>query len=297
MSDQEEIATGLIGDGWKETDYQLLGGVLVLPFPRNTYKDAKIEYHQPDIAPNCCTVHGAMGAVSDLTKYTFTPDQREAIWSEALRRGANESIGWYISPAVDLVRQKFKEFTGIDLKSFTLALDADETMDVLEKGYTLVVGYRGNAAYNADKNDGVLLGTQFIPTTYGHCLRMINENELEVRNLDNYSKGSHNSYRFTKENLKRLVQSGNFFRMSYVFAYAEDIETMNAMKNVPEWGLKSWAKALKKGLNKAGDDPMAIIGDEEDENALFVVGGLTKREGNLTRVRRAVAYDRLHLLD
>jgi len=296
---EEEICSGVLGDGWEESDYQLLGGVVVLPYPRNTFATNKIQYHQPDIGANSCTVHKSMGMVSDLTGIRWSDEQRANVWAEAIKLGADPKIGWYLKNAVDLVRVKAKEFFNLDLKTFVFELDSEEAADALDKGYTLGVGFNGNAAYTRDKNDdGVLGGVDFKPKSYGHAIRLAPGGDVEVLAVDNYSKtAKHNIYRISKENLKALIKNGVFFRRAYVFAYAEDMELGALPKNVPIWAVKSWDKAIKKGIETEQSNPVQIIGDKEDEEIWVKLGKLSKAEGNLTRIRRAVLLDRMGLLD
>ena len=104
---------GIIEVGESESDWQLLGGVLDLPTPRNTFWRHHIEYHQPEVSLVSCTVHGALGCVSDLTGIAFSLAQRKEMWSEAIKRGAREGFGWSLSGAVDLVREMAEKYTGI----------------------------------------------------------------------------------------------------------------------------------------------------------------------------------------
>lgn len=294
-----KIYTGVLGDGWQETDYQLLGGVVDLPIPRKTYQDTKIAHQQGEVGDNSCTVHAAMGCVTDNTGLDWTLSQRKEVWAEAKKRGADPKWGWYINKATDLVRESAKVYLGVDLRTFVFALDSDEAMDALDKGYSLNAGFRGNAAYTADKNDdGILGGTNFKPGTYGHAIRLTPSGEVEVLAVDNYPKtAKHNTYKISKENLKKLVANGVFFRMAYVYAYAEDVDLSNLPKNVSVWGIKSWDKAIKKGIESEESNPMEIVGDKEDEEIWVKLGKLNKAEGNITRLRRAVLLDRLGLLD
>lgn len=96
---------GVLGTGERETDYQLAAGEFELPKPRNTFWMNTNEYHQPEVSTVSCTVHGSLGALSDLAGERFTLEQRKEMWAEALRRGAKEGWGWYTARAVDLGRQ------------------------------------------------------------------------------------------------------------------------------------------------------------------------------------------------
>ena len=90
------------------------------------------------------------------------------------------------------------------------------------------------------------------------------------------------------------MANGVFFRMAYVFAYAED---MDIATNIPLWAVKSWDKAIKKGIETEQSNPDQIVGDKEDEEVWIKLGVFKKAEGNITRLRRAVLLDRLGLLD
>jgi len=288
---------GVLGDGSTDKEYQLAAGELDLPTPRNNFYDHKIEYQQTEVSPVSCTLHGAIGAVSDLTGYRFTLEQRKEMWREAIRLGAKEGWGWYVSSAVDLVRKYASKVIGEELVTFVLDIGSDEYSDVIDLGYTVVSSFQGNKKYGEDKADGVLDGTYFGKSTYGHCIRNVKTPTKDPYDVlvDNYivTKKEANRYKVLYDHLDDLIASNVFSRRGYVFAFKKDIEDLQAGRNVPVWALKSIQKAQKAGVLKPSDILTHVVGDPEMERALVALGALSEAQGNLTLLRFIVALDRL----
>lgn len=290
---------GVVAEETSEEDYQLLAGTVDLPNPRKTYWDHQNQYQQTEVSPVSCTVHGALGAVSDLTGNVFSLEQRKFLWDEAVKLGADPSVGWYVSRAVDLVR-KFASvnFSKEELVSFRVDLDSQEFTDNLEKGYSFVVAYRGNANFQADKNDGTLdLVKLDGKSTFGHCLRIVKHKDKNMVRMiiDNYPQSGHNAYDIPLENLPKLVQNGIFYQSAYVLAYKSDVN--NPPSLVSSFAVKSWQKALLKGVVTDKSDPKSIAGTAWDEKLLFAAKFLTSILGTLSLERKIVAMDRASLLD
>jgi hypothetical protein len=157
-----------------------------------------------------------MGAVSDLTGIIFTETEREHIWNLALQAGASDNWGWYVADAVHLVRDWVAENKGIELTVNRVSLKSSYSIRAMEKGYSLVVAFRGNANYTKDKNDGVLDEENLTgSSTYAHCLRLSLKDRVPYI-IDNYTKTApHNSY--IVKNLRKLVNNKVFFENSYFF--------------------------------------------------------------------------------
>lgn len=291
---------GVLGTGERETDYQFAAGVLELPKPRNTFWMNQNEYHQPEVSKVSCTVHGSLGALSDLTGYRFTLEQRKEMWAEALKRGAKEGWGWYTARAVDLVREFGKKYIGDDFLSFRVNFKTEDLYDSLDAGYTIVCSFRGNKAYNEDRADGILNGLEFGASSYGHCVRMVptvEKDEFEIV-VDNYinSRPTSNRYKVSRANLKKLVANGVFVENGYVFVYRRDFEKMEQEVVVPVWAVSSIEKAKKLGLED-WSNPDEVVGNAIAEAVFFKLGGLTQQLGDLTKARQVVALDRLGVLD
>ncbi len=297
MTDSTTIPDGYFGtiaERTKETDHQL-GGIPLLPVAKHTFAENHIQYNQPDVSSVSCTLHGAIGAVSDLTGYTFTFQERQQLWSQAIGLGAS-NIGWYIDAAVDLVR-KYWNFKVPDnlLTSFVVSLLDPSFGEIIEKGYSVVIGYSGNGQYNLDHLDGTLDAESFGKSTYGHCVRMC-YGDKENYNLivDNYSSGSFNIYKVPKVHLKALVDNGVFYQSGYVFVQNSDLNALNMPQNISPWAQTSVQKAKNKGLPMNEPSKQLTVSEIEDE--FFKLGVLTQKLGNLTEERMAVICDRLKLL-
>lgn len=289
---------GLISVNSSETDYQLLGGVLDLPTPQFTFNDRRIEYNQAEVQKNSCTLHGALGSIGDQAGYEFSFDQRKEVYGLAVTAGLDPEVGWFLRNAGDLCRKYATKVIGKEILSFRVTVGSQEFFDALNKGYSVYFGYQGNSAYNKDfKDDADLDSVTFGALTYGHALRMVKSDDAFELVVDNYKGRKPNVYTVKKENIDDLVRNGVFFMTAYVFALKESFDARDLLQRIPLWGLKSWEKAVAKGVHGDTEDPFERIGDAQDENFWFKLGGLTKLEGNLNRIRRDVAADRLKLFD
>jgi hypothetical protein len=288
---------GVIGEESKESDYQI-GSGLEIPRAGMKFQDKQIQYNQKDVSGVSCTLHGAIGAFSDLTGYVFPLDERKALWEEALKLGADPEIGWYTNRAVDLVRKHVNKDQK-KVSTFRVSVGSEQFFMALRLGYSVVVSHRGNSKYNDDKNDGILEGLEFGNTTYGHCLRISysvgDEFELLVNNYVSHPGTYKNIYKVPSDHLKKLVANNVFFPSGYIFT--EDFAHQMIHKdNVPIWATVSWEKALKKGIIDASSEPLTEIGDYFIEKTLFDCGILNKKEGGITLARWVVALDRMNQL-
>ena len=250
---------GIIAETADVRDYQLAAGVLNIPTPSSKFKD--ITYEQDEVSNCSCTLHGALGTLSDLLGIKFSLEERKELWRRAVEMGAQEGIGWYVDKAVKLVRDFARE-KGYDILYFRVMLGSEEYADAIKKGYSVVTGYRGNATYNNDIDDGFLDGSDFTNTTYGHCLRLTEDMELRSNEslIDNYpiSRPKSNIYRVTDSNLKKLRENSVFFNYGYLFVNRKDFEIVNPsnMDTVTETIvlLKSlWAKQSDEDKIKIGE--------------------------------------------
>jgi hypothetical protein len=294
---------GVLGIDDRETDYQLVAGELKLPKPRMTFWDKQLQYHQPEVSGVSCTIHGAMGAVSDLVGVQFDLVLRKSLWQEALVRGADPAVGWYIARAVDLIRQRAKESGAPELVSFRVDLGSKEFEQVIDLGYSVVAGFRGNSAYGEDKADGVLDGTSFPNTTYGHCIRIVASKNPDSYDIvvDNYftTRKEKNRYSIPRANFAALLKNGIFFSLGYIFAVKEDWEKHNSgeTNSVPVWAVASVAKAQKKMPGIDWSESRESM-DREGLEAVFKSLKLASSvEGKLPPARVAVILDRAKLLD
>jgi len=289
---------GALEEKIDERDYQLCSGMLNLPEPSCTFDNERIEYEQNEVSNVSCTLHGALGALSDNLGIRFSLEERKELWKRALELGAQEGFGWYVNQAVNLVRDFARE-KGYDVLTFRVMLGSEEFYEAIKLGYSVTTGYRGNGNYNRDiKADAVLDGTDFGKTTYGHCLRMLKDQPKEM--VDNYpqSRPNSNIYRIKIGNLPSLLKNGYFFTSGHVFVNRADFQKENPIwSNATMWAVSSVKKAIKKKIATKWNNPQKIIGDATAEQILINLGALTQKLGNLSKERYIVALDNLGLLE
>jgi hypothetical protein len=85
----------------KETDFVLAK----VPKPSILFAQNNIEYNQNEVSKVSCPIHSSITALSSLTGYRFTLEERKELWQKALALGANPNVGWNLSSAIDLVRK------------------------------------------------------------------------------------------------------------------------------------------------------------------------------------------------
>jgi len=217
---------GVISEVTDKRDW--LGADIDLPrSPKGTdsfVKNGSIQYNQNDVHKNSCTLHGAMTAYSGLTGYEFSLDERKEIYQEALKRGFDNSIGWYIYSAVKLIAEWANKHCPVEVEYFRYNIGTPDFNKALRLGYMPVIGYRGNREYNADRDDnGIIDKEQVINSTYGHCLsgRYLKGSMYKGFSLtgavDNYTTRKTNCYSIPTNYWKRLVKNGVFFTTAYIY--------------------------------------------------------------------------------
>lgn len=288
---------GVIKEVTSDTDFQL-GGALNLPTPKGTFESSgQIQYNQTEVSSNSCTLHGALGAVSDLTGYRFTLAERQALWEQAKMLGASDIDGWYINKAVDLVRQYWNKQNPDDqLTSFVVQVGSPQWNAVIQKEYSCVFGYSGNALYNTEKAKLDITDTSFGTLDYSHCIRQKDKDQLTFnKDIDNYTPAADNIYEVPKNNLQELVINGIYFNNAYVFCFTNDYNNTQIMSNVSPWATVSVQRALAKGLPI--NAPQEQMTNAELEADLVKLGIFTSMTGNMSRERWEVALDRMKQLN
>lgn len=292
---KREDYNGSLAEIYPETDFRL-GEDLILPAPRTTYYDKKTSYQQTEAGAYSCTVHAAMGAMTDQIGFVFDLEHRKIVWKMALEQGADPNVGWYISRAVDLVRNYTNILLGQKIMSFRVSIGTLEFNQAIEAGYSVATGFNGNAAYNMDKIDNdTLEGLTFGSPTYGHSIRITKGTEGNYNIIvDNYPKTSaHNVYLVDKSHFDQLVKNKVFMPSGYIFVNKEDWDKANKIiSSAPLWAKTAVNKAITKGLVTADTNLELIVGDAELEDWLFKLGFLTSKMGNLSLLRLLVVTER-----
>lgn len=198
----EEI-NGCLGLWERATDYILTEWLLdALP---TLYQQDEIiyQYNQgtQTWSEKSCTLFSPIWAISDLFNVEVPLSTIKVRDEDSYNHGRMKNSGWYISLGVwhivdewnasDFAKQYGKAaYYSIDLR------DEELVKKVLDKRYTICVGYQGNASYNKDKKDWCLDWTTFGSPTYWHAVSAIRStNKCPQRIKDNYYKSvSYNIY-------------------------------------------------------------------------------------------------------
>lgn len=216
-----------------ERDFLLWGDNIKVEIQKRPEADEIIyEYNQDEIGAYSCTLHGALWAVSDLMNYWYSKEERKTLWAKALELGASETEGWHFYKAIDLVRKEWNAKWKEQLISFRLPY-GEIFFEAVNRGHSLVGGYRGNSQYNLDASDWTLMWTDFKPSTYGHCIR-IRKTWENVSVIDNYL-GKKKTNKYIVEHLDDLITNKVFYDEFYIFLpkntmTPEQIEALEAKK-------------------------------------------------------------------
>lgn len=211
-------------DWLKESDWVLGDTITVEKLPQAPlrFEDVWRDINQDDIAPNICTICNAWWAVSDVTGYIPTEDDI----LEVMNIGINDyewkyqfdpSVWRYLHLAVDEVRRSANR-KGLDVSSISVRIGSPEYYMALRKGYTVATGYKGNRAYNIDRDDDGIVSEWWVnePFTYWHAngqFEYETESLLFVR--DSYAGRDTNIY--MNEALDRMIEANRQFIRWFIF--------------------------------------------------------------------------------
>lgn len=275
-----------------------------LPDARNTFYPAEIQYNQKLVDAYSCTLHGNATAISSLTGYVFTTKELSDIWTDLINlRIARAGWGAYTSRVVDYMRKYWNSKKQDKISSFTTSLGSAQSWELLDKGYTLIIGGRVNSKYWKDVFDGKLDELEFGASKFGHvfCLTKVKDKYLLVENYD--ERGKDNTIEITKDQINKLKMpfTGSngvyFYPSAYYFAFDEALREKRVV--VSTWAQVAVEKAKKAGIIKDWSNPQEIVGGEKLEWVFENLGLLDKQKhtGGVPLEELAVVLDRLGLLD
>lgn len=232
----QEIENGCLWIGAESTDY-LLSWEMAETLPELIQQDTKIYEYNQSGTPHC-TLYSAFGAVSDLYNYEFTQQEIDEMVEESYNRGRVKWEWWYVKSAVDLVADYWNEHHAKlgKVVYYRVSLYDTELVDkILKKNYTLCSWYRGNSAYNTDRNDGILNWTTFWASTYGHAVSWIGrEGKRYIK--DNYKwrkswKLPTNIYEVEHEP-KELVSGNCYYADAYLYTKVDNIDEIKRLEAI-----------------------------------------------------------------
>lgn len=235
-------------------DWRMGGGILEdVPAAPLSFWENQIQYNQLEVNTMSCTIFAAAGAISDLIGYRFNNNQFRALVAEAKKDDFSDTDGWYIYKAVDLLRRWWKANEG-DITSYRVDLTSADFAEALQKGYSVVTGYRGNAQYSQDvAADGILDNLSIGNTTYGHAIRITGDRQQPNYArlvIDNYLNAQpFNTYRIKIDDLPKLVNKGVFYYSGYIFVSNVERMFKDVVRNSQtEWYYSELDWAVKEGL-------------------------------------------------
>lgn len=227
-----------------DTDYVLCNGDSDL-LPTLYKKDEiRYEYNQYKYSRSyvSCTIFAAVGMASDQTNYKFSYDEIKEIDDTSYDNPKYPHIrkrweGWYVKYAVDHVETWWNSHPELVKKYGRLAYyrlskyDDSIIEDVIGKLYTIDWNYCPTAAYNKDREDLMIDGTDFGHQTNWHSVDVIcKEGQRSVK--DSGSKPERNIYGL-KHKLGEITNYGQYF---YVYTIVDDwaekeIKRLNELKS------------------------------------------------------------------
>lgn len=275
-----------------------------IPEARNKFYPAEIQYNQREVDDYSCTLHAVCTAISSLKGKVFSLEERAKLWKDLIEKKIARS-GWgAVTSRVVNYMYKYENFNDEEkINYFTTEFLSDQFWQVMEAGYTCVIGGAINRNYHNDYFDGKLDNIAWSKPTYGHvfCITLIKDGIFLVENYD--IQGRVNVVEMTKKELKQLRNQQSqankiyFYNSAYYFMYEK--EWQNADIKVSTWAEVAKEKAIKKGIITDWKNPKDKIAGERTEFILEKLGLLDKNqhEGFVTLEQFAVVLDRLKLLD
>lgn len=236
MSEIQQIA-GTV-EFYDENDYEweIFNDIIETP-SLNFLNTWEIQYNQLDIHPLSCFVHWVMGAISDLSSYEFTKDQRKEITNLARQEDwANPIWGWYFQPAVKFVVKYFNETLNQEKDSWLsyYRLGRKDFEKALNKGYSIITGLYVSKWYSEDKNDDWIINfsKEHWGNWYWHQVRITKKQDsiYEIV-VDNYYWVKKNNV-YKLESLQGLIDEWRFFTNGYIVVIKKNVRDWYEMTNI-----------------------------------------------------------------
>lgn len=252
-----------------ETDFILWtdeAGSLATLDLRNNLNDYIYEYNQgaKRRTRNACTLYSACGTLWDTMGYKFSEDELLEICALAeAKYGWAENAGGYLYKAVDCVRHWWNaKFSDNQIKTYRVELGTTQAERALNKGYSIMCGYKTSPEYFNDTQDNQRVDNKtYSGYTGGHAVRTriwiqddtyMSKNVVAVLKwndviIDNYFwKKKYNVYE--NKYIAQLKAHGAFFKWGYVFVAVPKKDEIR--DNIPLQDAKElYDKGITNGRN------------------------------------------------
>lgn len=231
----ENIENWCLWIGEQTTDY-LLCEWDIDTLPELTKQDEeRYQYNQwkNEWSKRSCTIFAAAGMLSDLKNYEFSEEQLREMDELSYTMWRIRGQGWYVQSAVKCVADRWNESdlskTHWKVAYYRISKYDDSVIEwALDKLYTLDTNYKWNQDYNNDyKDNWVLDGTEFKPSTYGHSIDVILEKwKRSVK--DNYYWRKYNIYEL-KNKISDIKCYGSFL---YIYTNVDNLEEIKRLNRI-----------------------------------------------------------------
>jgi hypothetical protein len=178
-----------------------------------------IQYNQLELAKKycttLCTLYWPMASLATRVRKDLTlPEREELIKLRMAESDFDPKIGWYTSRGVDVVRRWWNTHNPENpIVSFSIYNSEDIRRKLFAKNFPVVTSFRGNSAFSKDANDGIVDGTSFWKTTFGHCRSM-----MWLTVYDNYKSKDWRRYSYKSvDQFYQVAENGYERPQSFVF--------------------------------------------------------------------------------
>ena len=242
--------------------------------------ETRIEYNQ--WATNDCTIFSSFWALSDLMNYEFTDQEINEMNELSYSRGRTRGEGWFTANGVKCVCDYWNaKYPTRSVAYFQIDLDSEIMLEAIEKNYTIITTYRGNANYNIDYlTDWELNKDEFWVSTYWHATTIINWKRIK----DSYKgrKGKNyidcNIYSIKSE-ISNLIKNWVYYPAAYLIVKIDsemrleelkrlnkfrELITQNIKNNSEMWFLSN-DQTFKDELHKTNNELRQKLSDIQTE--------------------------------
>jgi len=179
----------------------------------------KIQYNQKEVHKRSCFLHAPFTALTALTWYKFTLEERKAIVGQAFdTEWADESYWGYFKESCKFLAKWYNENkVSKDQHIWYYRIWKDKFEKALNKWYLIISGYTVEQGQRADWNDDWIYNNswgEYWKDYWGHCIC--------VWNVD-WKRSIIDNYPWDKTNVIEDWWTLKMFKNWYIFVIKEDV--------------------------------------------------------------------------
>jgi len=220
MKENFTVSASLI-EHYDDKDWIYYNDIIETP-SLNFEKSGQIQYNQKEVHKNSCFLHWPMWAISDLTWYEFTLEERKHLVSEAWKtEWASPEYWGYFNEACKFIVKWWNENKASKEQWISYyRIWKQDREKALNKGYSIVIWYYTNRWFSKDKQDDWVINNSVEHEWKNnwHCVRWWRlvrvENTLMI---DNYKW-------VVDHNIVEIEEiTTEYFWSWYIFVLKEDV--------------------------------------------------------------------------